>query len=117
MEDQNNNPVQDKQFVKVYQQNIVVAAVKPRHLVVPITPKLGDTFFSNGTDFVKLSPGLVGQVLTIANGIPTWGYTTGTGLAASRPATGLYTGYSYFSTDTFVFSVWTGSAYKTTTLT
>lgn len=38
------------------------------------------------------------------------------GVAASRPTAGERSGAIYFATDTFVLSVYTGSAWKTTTL-
>lgn len=38
------------------------------------------------------------------------------GTAANRPTSGEKAGACWFATDTFVFSVWTGSAWKTVTL-
>ncbi len=38
------------------------------------------------------------------------------GLAANRPTNGEKAGACYFATDTFVLSAWTGTAWKTTTL-
>ena len=38
------------------------------------------------------------------------------GVAASRPTSGEKEGAIYFATDTFVLSCWTGSSWKTTTL-
>ena len=38
------------------------------------------------------------------------------GTAANRPTSGEKAGAAWFATDTFVLSVWTGSAWKTTTL-
>lgn len=40
-----------------------------------------------------------------------------TGLAANRPTKGTNTCLAYFATDSHVLSVWTGSAWKATTLT
>lgn len=39
------------------------------------------------------------------------------GTAANRPTSGNPSCYAYFSTDTFVLSIWTGAVWKTTTLT
>ncbi len=47
--------------------------IDPRHLVVPVNPKLGDMFYSEGTKFKKISPGTTGQALVMNSGVPAWG--------------------------------------------
>lgn len=59
--------------------------IDPRHLVVPVNPKLGDTFYSDGTSFKKLSPGTTGQALVMNNGIPSWGTASGGGGGTTGP--------------------------------
>jgi len=56
----------------ILSSQIKPGVVDPRNLVVPVNPKNGDLFYSNGTTFVKLSPGTAGQVLTLTGGVPTW---------------------------------------------
>ena len=65
--------------------------IDPRHLSVPMSPKNGDMFYSNGTNFVKIPVGTNGQILKLVNGIPTWasmGTTGPTGSTGSQGATG-----------------------------
>lgn len=99
----------------ITQDQILPSAVKPRHLVV--SPQInGQLYYGDGTNFVGILPGDVGQVLTIAGSIPTWSYLLQTGIAASRPVSGAFVGAQYFSTDTFTLSIWDGSAYESVTL-
>lgn len=65
------------------------AVIDPRHLVVPIAPKLGDMFYSDGTVFKKLALGNNGQFLTVTGKTPVWGAgitgPTGPGTGATGP--------------------------------
>lgn len=98
------------------QENFAPGAIKQRHLVSAPTQK-GDVYFGkDGNSFQNLPIGEEGEVIQVHSGVPVWGNGIVTGIAANRPATGPFSGYAYFSTDTFVFSVWTGSVYKSTTL-
>lgn len=103
-------------YIKIYKQNILPGAVSPRHLVVPVNPKNGDLYYSNGTNFVKLAPGTTGQVLTNTDGVPAWNFLLTTGVAADKPNSGSFIGAQYYATDTFVLSIWNGSVWKSTTL-
>lgn len=55
----------------VTQDAIPPGQIKPRHLVAGANPA-GSLYYSDGTNFVKLSPGTSGQVLTLTNGVPTF---------------------------------------------
>ena len=100
----------------MFQQNIAPAAVKQQHLV-PHPCQKGDIYYGyDGINFKRIAIGLVGQVLTVVNGIPAWKYLLTTGAAASRPSAGTFAGQQYYATDTFAFSVWSGSVWKSTTL-
>lgn len=63
--------------------------VTPRSLVVPISPQNGDTFYSDGSRFVKVAPGTTGQAWIMNNGVPGWGSGVGaTGPTGAKGATG-----------------------------
>lgn len=105
-----------KPTIHVYQQDIVPNAIVQSHLN-PYSPSKGDLYYGkDGVRFERLGAGSTGQVLQISNGVPTWGSVINTGAAASRPSSGTFIGQAYFSTDTFALSIWTGSAWKSVTL-
>lgn len=87
----------------ITQHQIISGTIKPRHLVASATVANGDTFYSNGTSFVKLSPGSSYQEKRIVSGVPAWITFPQTGVAASRPSSGRFAGDQYFATDTFAF--------------
>jgi hypothetical protein len=99
----------------IRQEMILPGVIKQRHLVSSPT-QVGDMYYGNGNSFLNLPAGIAGQVLTISGGVPVWSYLLTTGLAASRPTAGSFAGQQFFSIDTFVLSIWTGAAWKTTTL-
>lgn len=101
----------------ITQENISPSAIKQRHLVSSPSQKGMIYYGKDGNSFSALSIGTTGQILTVVAGVPAWSSFPRTGVAASRPSSGRFTGDMYFSTDTFVLSAWTGSAWKTTTLT
>lgn len=67
--------------IRIYQQNILPGVVKPRHVYVDKSPQNGDMYYSDTTDFQKISLGTNGQVLTLSNGIPAW--ANGSGAASN----------------------------------
>jgi hypothetical protein len=69
---QNTTQTTDTTQGRVQQQDIIPGAVKPRHLYVDNAPKVGDMYYSDTTNFKKVSLGSSGQVFTISNGLPTW---------------------------------------------
>lgn len=72
---------------RIFQQDIIPSAVKPRHLVVsPLVN--GDLYYSNGTDFVNLPVGAPGTVLTSQAGVPTWVSGAGSTIADYLATTG-----------------------------
>jgi hypothetical protein len=56
---------------KIYQTDIIPAAIKPRALAVGDQAK-GDIFYSDGNNFIRVPIGTTGQTLKVQNGIPTW---------------------------------------------
>lgn len=60
----------------ISQQNIAPGAIKQRHLVPSPTQK-GDMYYGSNGGFANLPVGTSGQVLTILNGVPVWGGSTG----------------------------------------
>src|SRR5258708_850196 len=100
----------------VTSSQIKPGVIFPRHLVVPTNPHNGDLFYSDGTKFVRLSPGSNGQVLKLASGVPSWSSGISTGIASARPTSGTFSGQSFFSTDTFTLSIWTGISWKSVVL-
>jgi hypothetical protein len=57
---------------RVYQQDIVPGAIKPKHLTPSTTQAKGDTYYSDGTNFIKTAIGSASQVLTVTGSVPTW---------------------------------------------
>jgi hypothetical protein len=109
------NTQQQSQLVT--QQMILPGTIKQRHLVGNPT-QVGDMYYGlDGNSFANLPIGSEAAVLSVASGVPVWqAYRFPTGLAASRPSSGTVAGQMFFATDTFVLSVWSGAAWKTTTL-
>lgn len=98
-------------------QNIAPGGVFQYHLVVVPTQK-GDLYYGNdGIRFTQLKIGTTGQQLMVIGGVPAWASFPQTGTGANRPTSGRFTGDQYYATDTKVFSVWDGAAWRTTTLT
>ena len=90
--------------------------VKARHLYA-YNPATGDIYYNqNGSRLSNLSIGDSGQILMVVDGLPSWQVFPQTGVAANRPTNGRFTGDQFFATDTFALSVYTGSAWKSTTL-
>lgn len=109
-----NDPNQNIPSYYVLSQNLAPNAVNQQHLLASPVAK-GDIYYGrDGVHFARVGIGLTGQVLTVSNGVPVWQYLLTTGVAASRPTSGAFTGAQYFSTDTFILSVWTGSVWKST---
>ena len=97
-------------------ENILPGGLRPQNLV-PNPVAKGDIFFTGpNANFNRVGIGTTGQVLQVVAGVPTWGSATNTGIATARPTNGRFTGDTYFATDTLVFSAWTGSAWKSVTL-
>lgn len=95
---------------------ILPGAIKQLHLS-PNIPRKGDIYYGrDGANFINLGIGTTGQQLMVINGLPSWQSFPRTGVAASRPTSGRFTGDQYFATDTFALSVWTGALWKSTTL-
>lgn len=96
-----NTENQNKKFKTSVGANIYLTqdayapgSIKARHLAV--TPQTaGTVYYSDGTNLVGITPA---------------------GLAAKRPTAGTFQGQTYFATDTFALSAWTGSTWKSTTL-
>ncbi len=96
--DNQDNQSKEKTTLVISPSQLKPGVIDPRHLVVPVSPKLGDTFYSDGTNFQKLAPGTTGQALVMNNGVPSWGQggghtgptgTTGAqGTAGSQTLTG-----------------------------
>lgn len=58
-----------------FSHQIKPGVILPRNLVVPTTPKNGDSFYSDGTRFKTLSAGTDGQSLVNKSGVPAWSNT------------------------------------------
>ena len=100
----------------IFQQDIASGAIKQQALV-PSPCQKGDIYYGgDGVNFKRVGIGLSNQVLTVISGVPTWKYLLTTGIASARPTSGTFAGQQFFSTDTWVLSIWTGAAWKTTTL-
>lgn len=56
---------------QVYQNAIIAGQVKPRHLVAGSNPE-GTLYQSDGTNFAPITLGANGQILTVANDLPSW---------------------------------------------
>jgi len=102
-------------ILTIGQESILPSAIKPRHLLSsPVID--GDLYYSANGSFARIPVGKTGQQLIVIGGVPTWGNFPLSGLAANRPTSGRFTGDQYLNTDTPSLSVWTGSAWKSTTL-
>ena len=112
-----NQSFKNQQLPLVTQELIAPAAIKQQHLVAnPV--RTGDLYYGlYGGNFTGLAVGTTGQVLMVIGGFPSWQSFPETGLAAAKPTSGRFTGDQYYSTDTKVFNVWDGAAWRTTTLT
>lgn len=110
----NNNSL--GQSLLVSQQNILPAAIKQQHFV-PGNIQKGQLYYGlYGGNFTNLDIGTTGEVLMVISGVPTWTQYPQAGVAADRPSGGRFVADMYFATDTFAFSVWTGAAWKSTTM-
>ena len=56
---------------RVYQEDVVPASIKPRHLVAGDNPT-GAIPYSDGTNFSKVDIGGTGSLLTVSGGVPSW---------------------------------------------
>ena len=68
----------------ISQQNIAPGAIKQRHLVPSPTQK-GDMYYGQNGGFANLPIGIIGQVLTIVGGVPTWGNVVLYGTSSTGP--------------------------------
>jgi hypothetical protein len=101
----------------LFPQDLAPGSVVQQHLV-PNPSSKGDIYFGlDGVRFARIAIGKIGQVLTVASGVPAWSYLLTTGIASARPTTGAFTGAQFFATDTKVLSIWDGATWRTTTLT
>lgn len=98
----------------VMSQNIAPGAINQQHLLASPVAKSDLYYGRDGVHFARLAIGLIGQVLTVSNGVPAWQYLMTTGVAANRPTSGSFTGAQYFSTDTHILSIWNGAAWFST---
>jgi hypothetical protein len=75
MEDNNQNQIDQVSGTPVisFSHQVKPGVILPRALVVPTSPKLGDTFYSDGTRFKTLGAGTDGQVMVNKSGVPAWG--------------------------------------------
>jgi len=100
--------------IQIGQMDIIPGEIKQRHLV-PGNIQTGQIYYGlYGGNFTVLDIGQPGQVLMVVNGQPSWQNFPPTG--TSRPTSGRFIGDQYFNTSTGVFSIWTGAAWLSTTL-
>jgi len=67
----NPNTNQAQPFL-INQAQIPHGEIKPLHLAATDTVANGDMYYSDGTNFVRLPAGSNGQVVTLANGVPSY---------------------------------------------
>lgn len=109
-----NEPNQNVPNMYILSQNIAPGAINQQHLLSSPVAK-GDLYYGrDGVHFARLAIGSTGQVLTVSAGVPIWKFLLTTGVAASRPTSGSFTGAQYFSTDTHILSIWNGAAWFST---
>jgi len=63
----NNQPNRNANQFIISQNQIVPGTIKPRHLAATTVASFGDTFYSDGTNFKRLSIGTTRQLLFVNN--------------------------------------------------
>lgn len=107
---------QKRGFLQITQDALLPGIVKERHLVAGKGAK-GDMVYGDAHGgFTNIAIGSTGQVLMVIGSIPSWQTYPQAGLATNRPSSGRFTGDMYLNTDTPSISFWTGSAWKSATL-